>query len=460
MDRSVRRVGVVAVATVVSATALAGTAAGHGGALAEGARETISIPLWLFLTTGGAAVGASFLLASFVTDRLLVERIDAWRRLLAVPGDRYLGWALSALGLLGLATVIGGGFVGPPEAIANLAVLLVWVGWWSGLAMVAYLVGNPWPALNPWSTITRAVPSLDLGYPERLGAWPAVAGLLGLVWVEVVSPLADDPQLLAIVALAYSIITIAGALVVGPARWFDRVDPVSQIFAAYGRVAPLDRTDEGLSLRVPGSGLSEPGLLEDWSAVAFVVALVWATTYDGLVATPLGEALVVPLVTAGVPPLIAYAVVLLAGFLAFLAAFWLAIRASRRLTDTYLGVETLALLFAPPLVAIAAGYHLAHYLSYFLNLAPALVVAATSPLSAPAAVPTLAIPGWFGGIALAAVLLGHLLAIWVAHTIAYDSFPSRRQAIRSQYPIVLVMVAYTMVSLWIVTTPPIDPVYI
>ena len=449
----------LAAGLVLGAILLAGTAAGHGGSLASGARESIAIPLWLFLATGGGAVGASFLLASFVTDRLLVERLDDWRRAIPVPGERIVVRAMQSLGLIGLGAVIVFGLVGPPEAIANVSVLLVWVGWWSGLAMVAYLVGNPWPALNPWRTIAAVLPSLDRHYPDRLAAWPSVAGLLALVWVEVVSPLADDPRLLALVAIGYTLLTIVGVVLFGADVWFDRVDPVARVFRAYGHVAPLTRAPDGLSLRLPGVGLSR-GVATDWSDVAFVVALVWTTTYDGMVATPLGDAIVVPLAEAGLPPVLVYAGGLLVGYALFLLAFWLAVRASQRITSTRLSVRQLAILFAPPLLAIAAGYHLAHYLGYFLNLVPALVAAMTAPMAAPASVPVLAIPGWFSGIALAAVVLGHLLAIWIAHTVAYHVFPGRLQAIRSQYPLVIVMVVYTMVSLWIVTTPAIDPQYL
>jgi len=58
------------------------------------------------------------------------------------------------------------------------------------------------------------------------------------------------------------------------------------------------------------------------------------------------------------------------------------------------------------------------------------------------------------------VLLGHLVAIWVAHATAFEVFPGRLQAIRSQYPVVLVMVGYTMLSLWIVSQPSVQPPYL
>ena len=140
--------------------------------------------------------------------------------------------------------------------------------------------------------------------------------------------------------------------------------------------------------------------------------------------------------------------------------FRLAVRLSRQTADTYRTTESLAVRFAPSLLPIAAGYHLAHYLDYFLSLSPALVSALTAPLTAPPTVAVLQVPGWFGGISMALVLLGHLLAIWVAHATAYDVFPGRLQAVRSQYPLAVVMVCYTVTSLWIITQPTVSPPFL
>ncbi|MFC7020544.1 MULTISPECIES: hypothetical protein [Haloarcula] len=430
-----------------------GTASAHGGSLAGGGRETLTVPTWLFLSTGGAAVGASFLLASFVTDRSFIERAHAWGVPLTSGGERGLVLAGRAVGVVGLAAILVTGFLGPTNARTNLAILLVWVGWWAGLAMTTYLLGNTWTVLNPWKTLAGLLPSLDRSYPDRLGAWPGVAGLLALVWVEVVSPLADDPRLLATVVVVYSVVTLAGAVVFGPATWFDRVDPVERVFRYYGRVAPVGRGEDGYRLRVPGMDLSTARLVDGADEVAFVVALLWVTTYDGLVTTPAWRDLTTPLVAAGLPAHLLYPLALVAGFALFLGVYRLAVRAGRQTAETYLAPAVLARRFAPPLLAIAAGYHFAHYLGYFLVLAPSLAVALADPLGSPALVPVLDLPGWFGGVALASVVVGHLVAIWVAHTAAYDLFPARLQAVRSQYPFIAVMVFYTMTSLWVVSRP-------
>ena len=449
---------------VLASTLFVGTAAAHGGSLGASGRDSITIPTWLFLLTGGGAVGASFLLASFATDRLFVREFHSWSRDAIVPGRRLLVLLGRLAGVGGLVAVLGIGVLGPDAALANLGLLIVWVGWWAGFTMTTYLGGNAWPALNPFRTISSALPSLDRAYPDGLGAWPSVVGLLTLIWLEVVSPLADDPGLLAATVVGYTAVTLAGATVFGPDQWFANVDPVARVFRYYGRVAPLTRDDDTgrLRLRLPGSGLTNARLVDGLDEVAFVVALVWVTTYDGLVATPLWRGFATALVDVGVPPVLLYPAALVAGYLLFFGAYWFAALGARRLADSYVSTAALARRFAPPLLAIAAGYHLAHYLEYFISLLPTALAVVPTPLAGTATgeVPIAVIPGWFGALNLTFVLLGHLLAIWVAHAAAFDRFPGRLQAIRSQYTFTLVMICYTMTSLWIVSQPTITPPFL
>jgi hypothetical protein len=446
-------------AVSVALVALVGTASAHGGAVRGAARSALSVPTWLFLLTGGGVVGASFLLASFVTDRAFVAAVHAWNRALAPPAT-VLRRAGRAVGIVGLVAVVAFGFAGPDTPIRNLAILVVWVGWWGGYVASTYLVGNTWPTVNPFRTLASVLPSLDHPYPERLGSWPSVAGLLALVWLEVTSPLAEDPPLLASVVVAYTAVTAAGSVVFGVDRWFATVDPVSRALRYYGRVAPVERTDVGLRFRLPGAALSETRLVTGRDEVAFVVAILFVTTYDGLVSTGPWAAFARAVVGAGIPPLAVYLGAYLGGFAGFYLAYRAATTAARRYGDTYLSSLELARRFAPSLLAIAAGYHLAHNLGTVLTLVPTVLAVLAAPLSPPANPPVLVLPGWFGALDLTFVLLGHLVAVWVAHATAYDLFPSRLQAVRSQYGVTLVMIAYTMISLWIVAEPFVAPPYL
>ncbi|WP_158057400.1 hypothetical protein [Halorussus halophilus] len=455
-----RRLAVALVGTLL----LAARAAAHGGALRASA-GSLSVPTWLFLLTGGGVVGASFLLASFVTDRAFVRSIHDWHRTAAVDSVLNVGAKLTrALSVVVLAGIVAIGLFGPdgPDAaFRNAAILVVWVGWWAGYVATVYLVGNSWPAVNPWRAIADVLPSFGFDYPEKLGAWPSVVGLLALVWVEVVSPLADDPALLALVILGYSAFTLSGALLFGTDTWFETVDPVSRVFSYYGRVAPVQRTEEGnLELRLPGAALTEPKLVDGADEVAFVVALLWVTTYDGLVGTGAWETFARTVVGAGVPAVLLYPTVLLVGFGLFWGAYRLAARYSRKTAETYLTPQAIGRRLAPSLLPIAAGYHLAHFLGYFISLSPVLVGVLQNPMVPPINPVVIVLPAWFGMLAVTFVLVGHLLAVWVAHATAYDVFPGRLQAVRSQYPFVVVMVLYTMTSLWIVSTPSGSPPFV
>jgi hypothetical protein len=442
--------------------ALSGTALAHGGSLRSSPARSLSIPLWLFLATGGGVVGASFLLASFITDRELIRAVEEYRRSVTLSATVTRGLVMfgRAVGVVGLVAVVVVGLFGPRDPLANLGVLVVWVAWWAGFTMTTYTVGNTWPVLNPWRTLASFLPSLDRPYPDRLGAWPATVGLLALIWLEVVSPLADAPRLLAGVVLGYTIVTLGGAVYLGAERYFQRVDPVSRVFRFYGAVAPLYRNENGrIRFRLPGTGLESATLAGSRSEVAFVVALLWVTSYDGLVATPPWGDVLRPLVGLGVPAALLYPLALLTGFGLFLVLFRVAVGRGKEAAESYLDTELLARRFAPSLLAIAAGYHVAHYLGYFLELLPTLLATLTDPLSPPGP-RALVLPVWFDGFELVFVLVGHVVAIWVAHAVAYDLFPSRMQAIRSQYALTAVMVFYTMTSLWIVSRPYAAPPFV
>lgn len=432
---------------------------GLSGSVAAG-----SIPVWLTAGTGGVVVGASFLLTSFATDHDTIRRVNGRGLSLPTPAAVRAGVRLTAKGL-GVATlllVVATGFFGPREPVSNAAILVVWSGWWAGYTMSVYLVGNTWPAVNPWRTLAEALARLREStreYPEQLGAWPAVVGLLGLVLVEVVSPLAEDARLLASLVVAYSVVTVAGATLYGVETWFGRVDPIARVFHLYGLAAPVQRTTGGIELTLPTTNLTEVRIGAGNGETALVVALLWATTFDGLVTTPAWAGVTRAVVEVGVPVPLVYLVTMAGGFGLFFTGYRLAARKARETADSYVTSAFIDRWFVAALLPIAVGYHLAHYLSYFLTLLPMLGAALASPFT-PAVDPVvLVLPGWFNLVQLGFVLFGHLFAIWVAHSRAFDLFPGVLQPIRSQYPFILVMIFYTTVSVWIVAQPFTPPPY-
>ncbi|WP_440772714.1 hypothetical protein [Natronorubrum sp. DTA28] len=561
--RSARLIG-----SIILGLAAAGIVAGYwtepvaasNVAAGLGDDRTLTVPTWLTLLTGGAAVGASALLAALVTDRRFVDAVHEWCVPLAaiaessptesglvessldtsspvgsiglsrrtVAAGSLIG---GSLGVLGLTAVIVVGLEGPAMPTANLAVIIAFVGVRAVLPMIAFLVVDPWPTIDPFRTLARgvdrsvtrarelvtrvrevvqrrpsnpsanetdgtngtvgtdetngtvgtdetngtvgtdgandtnetgssAVDSALLEYPAWLSSWPAVLGLGALVWLELVLPVTTDPERLALVAIGYAGYTVTGAVLFSPTVWFRRADPLAVLFRLYGAVAPIQRRDGEFRLVVPGARLRDADVVTDSSDVAFVVLLVWELTFNGFVVTRPGRRTVEGIVATGLPARGVYLALLVGGFAVAVALYWLAAHLSRRTAPTYLSERMLARRFAPPLLAIAAGYHLAHYVTFAVSLAPASLAALSSPFAPPVNPTTLVVPDWMGTLEIVTLLAGHVLAIWTAHAIAFDCFPGRLQAIRSQYPFVVVMVCYTALSLWLLTLPTMEPVYV
>ena len=446
---------VVLVGAAILAEPVLGHAIGLGGAEAAG-----DAPFWFVVVTGGGIVGGSFLFATLITDHEAIRVVNGWRLSVPVPPviRRPVVVFVGLLGVAVLGSVMVVALVGPVYAESNAAVLLVWAGWWAGYTMTVYLVADSWPVLDPWRRLASLLPQVRRPYPDRLGSWPAVVGLLGLVWLEVVSPVAVNPRLLGLVIIGYTLVTLAGAVLFGRDAWFRYVDPISQVFRCFGRIAPIQRTRGGFSIGLPASSLTTPTETSADEA-AFIVALLWATTYDGVVGIRPWALTAEFFVGLGVPPMLLYLGLLIGGYALFMVAYELAARRARRTADSLVSSSYVRRWFAPSLLPIAAGYHVAHFLGYFVQLSDQLLRTALDPMTV-TTVSLVALPGWFGSLQLMFVIAGHLLAIWVAHALSFELFPGRLQPIRSQYPFTIVMIFYTMTSMWIVSQPYIPPPYV
>jgi hypothetical protein len=62
---------------------------------------------------------------------------------------------------------------------------------------------------------------------------------------------------------------------------------------------------------------------------------------------------------------------------------------------------------------------------------------------------------WY--LSVIAIVTGHVLAVGVGHVTASSVFRDSRAADRSQYPMLVLMVSYTMLSLWILAQPIVEP---
>ena len=123
--------------------------------------------------------------------------------------------------------------------------------------------------------------------------------------------------------------------------------------------------------------------------------------------------------------------------------------------------------FVLTLAPIAIAYHLAHYLSFLLLAGQLLIPLLSDPFGwgwnlfgadVCAMDPGLAGPALVWGAAALAIVAGHMMAVYLAHVMALRLYRDKTAALRSQIPMLVLMVFYTMTSLWIMAQPLIkDP---
>jgi hypothetical protein len=146
--------------------------------------------------------------------------------------------------------------------------------------------------------------------------------------------------------------------------------------------------------------------------------------------------------------------------LVFLAAYWASSWAMVRSARSPGPAWQAGCAFVLTLVPIAVAYHLSHYFSLLLTAGQFIIPLASDPfgygwnLFGTAGYKVdLAIVSpyvfWYGAVTL--IVIGHVIAVVLAHVVALNVFPAR--AIQSQVPMLVLMVAYTTLSLWILAQP-------
>lgn len=495
-----RRVGLIAAGALLWQVAPAGA---HG----FGQRFDLPLPLQFWEIGAGLTIVFTFVvMALFVREKGASERYPRFD-LMRLPPVRALAHPVLLEIVRGLAVAVFAGTIyaglaGSQDSLSNIIVTLVWIVWWVGLAFCSALLGDLWRLISPLDTVFRwaegAVAlvggralSLARPYPRWLGTWPAVLLFLAFAWGELVWPSRDIPVALARAVIAYSAITWLGMWVFGRTVWRDRGEAFALAFGVLARFAPLgadEREAAGAGrrpvyLRPLGGGLVAAERLP-WSTVVFVLLMLATVTFDGFLETPLFQSIfnriyTTPVLTRfvfalsewGIPDaMLIKSVALLLfplGFVVIYTVFsWLMARLARPFVDAGRrgAVDTglVACSFVLTLVPIAVAYHLAHYFSLLMTSGQFIIPLASDPLGADwnlfgtadyQPVIGLVNPKFFWYAAVTLIVLGHVIAVYLAHVAALRIFGNRRAAFVSQLPMVALMVGYTMVSLWILAQP-------
>lgn len=449
---------------------------------AFGSRYDLPLPLAFYLSAAGIAVAASFLVTFFFIG---AESSHRFRLTFAISSklSSFVCKVLRIFGLIVLILILTAALTGDASPTKNLATVSVWVLWWVGVVLFSALIINLWPLINPFYTIAQWVcrffpPRKDVLPLPLLASYMAVIGFLFLSWIELVSNISETPVQLFFLIIIYLVFTCFFARRYGIDSWFNNADPLNRMFDLLGRAAPISFWPSSeLVIRFPGSGLLQhAGTKSQIAQIFFIVALMAAVLFDGLSETPIWQAVLnfftqsqawrpvlLEMKSAGIDILsLLKTGGLLVVFLIAIAFYGLLTLSIWLAVNRQISLGLIARRFVFSLLPIVIAYHLAHYISYFLLAGQLIFPIISDPFGL----------GWnlFGTrvlridlsvinaedvwwIALIAIVMGHVISVFVAHGEAIRLFPERALAIRSQIPMMIFMVLLTLCSLWILAQP-------
>jgi hypothetical protein len=370
--------------------------------------------------------------------------------------------------------VLATGAFGEDSVAVNIAPTFVYVLFWLGLVPVVVLLGNVWSVLSPWKAAADGVAwaSRRLGlewtppfpYPERLGRWPAVVLLLAYTTLELAYPDASSPRTLALATAIYTWITWLGMAACGREEWHDRGEAFSVYFGLLSRIAPFGVRDGRVVARPPLSALTRQA--EPYGTVAFVAVMLGSVAFDGFSRTAWWQERLYSIDASLALERPRLADLALTGFnlLGLVSAvalvalvFLVAVECARLVSSRR---DSLADAFVGSLVPIALAYAVAHYFSLFVNqgqVARRLVsdpfgygwdLFGTSDVQPDFAVLT---PNTIWYVQVVALVVGHVLGLMLAHDRAVALFRAPGIALRTQYAMLVLMIAYTVGGLWLLS---------
>ena len=436
-------------------------------------KADLPIPVWLFSWAAAVVLVVSFVALStlWTTPQLQVQRL---RRAFPVPAA--LSILASVIGLGFFALVIYSGFAGAQVANANFSVTFIYVAFWVGVPLASVLAGDVFRVLSPWRSFARAMwwlagmarrgrPQPTMSYPRRLGVWPAIAGLVGFAWLELIYAHRDVPSTLAALSAGYFAVMVLGASVFGVDEFLSRADGFGVYFNLLARLSAIDYRKGVAYLRRPLSGITD--LPIQAGTVTLICTMIGTTTFDGVSNGGYWKQLAPELESVfnwtglhQTPAVeLSYTLGLLACIALVAGIYHLGVLGMRGVSDLYTSTE-LTRSFAHTLVPIAFGYVLAHYFSLLIWQGQALGFLISDPLGngsnligTSAWVINYKIISyaaiWY--VQVAALLLGHVGGLTLAHDRALAIYRDPEEAVRSQYWMLGVMVAFTSFGLWLLS---------
>jgi hypothetical protein len=449
------------------------------------ARQDLPVPAWMFAWGASIVLIVSFFALS-VTWRAPRFEEGHWRPLGAGLSRALLGLPAqvlcAAVGIFLLGLAIYAGLRGTEAPDRNFALTFLYVTAWLGLPLFSVFLGDVFRPFNPWRAVGRALGAgftafagqrpAHLHYPERLGRWPAAIGLIAVVWLEVVYGASGgvavglSPHTAAVAALLYSAYTLTMMALFGTEQWCRTGEVFSVYFGMFGQLGCFGVRDGRLGVRRPFSAATRWAVVPGSAAV--VIASIATTSFDGAQEGAFKgaiESLFNRLVDWGLGLTSAIrlddTIFILLTFAGVAAVYLIGVRGMSAVR----GAPPLRRLregFAHTLIPIAFAYLVAHYFSLFVFQEQAQF---TYLLSDPLGTGTTDLFGtassgidfqllsanaiWY--VQVGALVIGHVTGLTLAHDRATAYWGDYREAARSQYWMLAVMVAFTCFGLYLLS---------
>ena len=157
--------------------------------------------------------------------------------------------------------VIWAGLAGTPVPGRNIATVLTWNLWWSGVIILVLFAGSAWCAICPWDTLAnllvklrlwrRAIPvgTLALRVPKALrNVWPAVLMFVGLTWLELGFGITTNPRATALLALAILVLAVFLLALFERKALCRFACPVGRTIGFYAQLAPVELRAQDASI--------------------------------------------------------------------------------------------------------------------------------------------------------------------------------------------------------------------
>jgi hypothetical protein len=438
------------------------------------ARTDLPIPVWLFGWAAAVVLIVSFAALAALWPNPRLQGEVPMRRLFRMPAA--VDVLVGAAGVAAMGVTVYAGIAGVQDALGNLEPTVIYVVFWVGMVVASVLFGDIWRVISPWRAIARAAswiarglssgePPEALEYPAWLGRWPAALGILFFAWVELTYVNKDDPSTLSIMVLAYVVVMLVGMALYGIETWSERADPFGVYFGLFARLSWLERREGVVYARPPLAGAPK---LELWpGTLALLCVAIGSTTFDGAENGPLWTSIRPHLISffqhLGAGGLIAdqwSATVGLLFCVGLVATFYrLGVGGMSEVGEGHTPKE-LAGRFAHTLIPIAFAYALAHYFSLLVFQGQAMAHLISDPLGHGADIFGTAHTGinynlisasgiWYAQVA--ALVTGHVAGLILAHDRAVAMYRDVRDAVRSQYWMLVVMVGFTSLGLWLLS---------